>query len=753
MNGISSGLLAAFVWPALFWGGAGAVSVPILIHLLARRRFKRIRWAAMAFLRMAEQRNRRRVRLEDFILMMMRCLAVLLLAMLIARPFFRPEGLAALLGGSERTERIFVIDDSFSMGYASGDDTVFDRAKRGATQLIDLLREQSPRDTVTVLRTSAIDAPVATGVYLDTRLTEDLSARLEGMTVSQHALSPRDVFQAVRRLLDERTDAVNIAVYVLSDFQRVNWIAPDGQGDGNSSPIAPLAEWQGRDKELNLILVDVGDDRARNLSIANLSSRRSRFVAAVEETIVATVANHSDRAAEALNLEVFAGPSPQPTVTVERVGEGDTLDVSVSLAFERPGWNWTRVVLPGDALPIDDTRTLAVQATEAARVLIVNGEPSSDAFRDEVTLLVTALRPSGEVFSGNELEVIDETELEDVELSNFDAVLLANVYRVSETATAAMEAFVSGGGGLGLFLGDQVDPDFYNATLYADGLGLLPARLTERVAPAVATQLVADDYLNPVVRVFAGADNPLASLIQFEQYFATSLPAPTDGPETGPTLGLPKVIAHYADGNGTPAIIERSYGQGRVVMLTSSCDQEWNDWGKAPSYVVSILELSRYLTRGRGIANDLVVGVPIEFSIDPDTYADDVRVRTPAYPAEQEITLTAAPIEDRSGFWVRWDQTPTSGLYRFVLTRQTGEQESRAFAVNLDPDESDLRPALEADLKESLHEMDVHYVAGLESLGSVGDDARREFWKTLLIAAFVVLMGEQLLGWWFGRRT
>ena len=128
-------LAAAFITPALFYGGAAAVAVPILIHLLARRRFRRIRWAAMDFLIDAERRNRRRMRLEEWILLVLRCLAVLLLALLVARPFIIPSGAAAFLGGARRTERLVLLDDSFSMAYESGEGTSFSRAKDLTTRM------------------------------------------------------------------------------------------------------------------------------------------------------------------------------------------------------------------------------------------------------------------------------------------------------------------------------------------------------------------------------------------------------------------------------------------------------------------------------------------------------------------------------------------------------------------------------------------------------------------------------------------
>ena len=138
VNG-SAIMLAALVNPALFAAGAGAVAIPIIIHLLARRRFKRIRWAAMDFLVDAERRNRRRINMEDWILLALRCLAVFLIGLLMARPFLPPSGLPAGWRGSEQTERIFVLDDSFSMGYESANGTSFSKAKQAIRRLLSRL--------------------------------------------------------------------------------------------------------------------------------------------------------------------------------------------------------------------------------------------------------------------------------------------------------------------------------------------------------------------------------------------------------------------------------------------------------------------------------------------------------------------------------------------------------------------------------------------------------------------------------------
>ena len=117
--------------------GLAASAIPIIIHLLSKRRFRIVDWAAMEFLLDAERRNRRRIRLEHLILLLLRCLAVLLLALLVARPYLRPTGLAASAVGSARVEHVVLLDDSQSMEARLGSKTVFDEARRLLTALVE----------------------------------------------------------------------------------------------------------------------------------------------------------------------------------------------------------------------------------------------------------------------------------------------------------------------------------------------------------------------------------------------------------------------------------------------------------------------------------------------------------------------------------------------------------------------------------------------------------------------------------------
>ena len=140
-----------FLTPLLAWGMLlGAI--PIIIHLLNRRRFRRVEWAPMRYLKLTIQRNRRRIQIEELLLLLMRIAALVLLFFFLARPVLNPTGLERWLGSGGRSSQVVVVDDSMSMGYAAGDASAFQRARETAAALLAAAR---PQDRCTIATTSA----------------------------------------------------------------------------------------------------------------------------------------------------------------------------------------------------------------------------------------------------------------------------------------------------------------------------------------------------------------------------------------------------------------------------------------------------------------------------------------------------------------------------------------------------------------------------------------------------------------------
>ncbi len=124
----------AFLNPLLLFGIVG-IAAPIIIHLLARKKIKRVVWAAMRFLKNVVEKNQQRLSLEDLLLLLLRCLLLVLLALALARPSFKKGGLAGF--GDSNEAAIIAIDNSASMSQTDGTASRFAQAQQAAEEVLD----------------------------------------------------------------------------------------------------------------------------------------------------------------------------------------------------------------------------------------------------------------------------------------------------------------------------------------------------------------------------------------------------------------------------------------------------------------------------------------------------------------------------------------------------------------------------------------------------------------------------------------
>ena len=137
-------IMPSFGFTMFAVAGAVAAAGPIVIHLLNRRRFRVISWAAMDFLREAVKRNRRILKLRDILLLVLRTAAVLLFGLALARPYFAGSNTVAAESG-QPLHAILLVDNSMSMGYHSEGQTqtLLEEAKTTAKKMIEDLPDGS----------------------------------------------------------------------------------------------------------------------------------------------------------------------------------------------------------------------------------------------------------------------------------------------------------------------------------------------------------------------------------------------------------------------------------------------------------------------------------------------------------------------------------------------------------------------------------------------------------------------------------
>src|SRR5438094_1454869 len=113
-------LAASFVTPSFLAAGLLLASLPIIIHILNRRRYKIVHWAAMEYLLAAMKKNRRRLKFEQWLLLATRCAVLLFLGLALARPLGCAGNSVAALAAERTGLHVFIIDNSYSMAYEAG---------------------------------------------------------------------------------------------------------------------------------------------------------------------------------------------------------------------------------------------------------------------------------------------------------------------------------------------------------------------------------------------------------------------------------------------------------------------------------------------------------------------------------------------------------------------------------------------------------------------------------------------------------
>ncbi|MBN2448383.1 MAG: BatA domain-containing protein [Phycisphaerae bacterium] len=739
----SSALLALGFVNAALLGGTGLVAVPVIIHWLSRRRFRRIEWGAMRFVLEAERENRRRTRFEHWLLLMLRCLAMLLIALMVARPFVRPGLVGELLGRPEPVQRVIVLDDSASLQYTTAT-TDFERLREAAENLLSWIANEAGGMPLSIRTTSRPAESCFSSDHFGVAAGSEARAALRALEPGVARAEPARLCAALAKLV-AADDAARIDVFVLSDLQASDWL----RGNNQDSVFAALYGLNAR--RLRLVLVTPPEESRDNVAISELAIDQPHVVAGIPVTARVRVTNFGHQRADGFSLQFDIDDLPLPARTLEPLEPGEMRTIVQDVTCATPGFaTLTARLGQPDRFELDDKRCIAVHVREALRVLVVNGAPASDPRLDEVFLLRHALAPPGPLGSGVRVSELSPEQLDGADLRAYDVVLLCNVGPIASGARDALLRFVQTGGGLALTLGDNtLDAAAFNRVIHADGAELAPLPLSDAVDASAHPVGLVRTGEHALATALGDEAGRMSEYVRFRRYMRTG--AASDA------VPAPVVLARFDDDESTPALIERRVGDGRVLLFTSSINLAWNNWAAAVdgSYVVTLLELVQHLSRSEGHPASLVGGQPLNVVVSLDEYAPQAVFRSPHYPETPATSgvLEQAEVAGVERAVMRGPIADKLGTYTVELTPRSGAAEERPLCVNLDAAESDMRRATRAELDASLGEIRHTFATLGASTGQAEADSRRELWPILLLLLVVTLMAEQACAWWWGRVT
>jgi Aerotolerance regulator N-terminal len=773
-------LLSWLMHPAMLAAGAVAVSLPIIIHLLNRRRFRIIEWAAMDFLLEADRKNRRRVQVENLILLALRCLAMLLLGLLLARPFM-PGMLAAILRQKQRIERVVLLDDSLSQLAVQGTGTCFQAAQDHLLKLLETSARATDSDNwVTLFVTSQPDQPLLAWEPVTAATLPALVERVSGLECTEQPADYVASLNELGRYLQGQRENTGRDVGLLTDLRQRDWSG----GQGNSDPQAlkrALDEIGQLASRCTVIDTAAGNDgnlaivsvRGDDLLVANRALRFEVTVANYgptpvndvpvtleidgKTTLRDSIANIGAGRTEIVTFRHLfpalseaasnlGSPGAENSVPAEGTrGPSGIRNHRVVASIDRT--QLPAAVLQANLLAEDDTRGSAVRLLDGVPVLLVDGDPSPVPERSETHYL----RNLDVLGTGLVTTVASPADLETISLAGYRVVFLCNVDEISADRANSLEQWVRDGGAVVFMPGNQVRAAVFNDVFWRNGEGLSPVAL-DRVDgdPTMASwvSFEPDSQVHPALRTILGSDATGLTRVDVFSWWKT-LPLPE------PLQGSTSTAIRLNDSANSPAMIDRSLGAGRVILFNIPADGDWTMWPAVTgSWVPVMLDLIDYLAGSVSASSDVRIGEPVKWPVDLSAYQSRVVLRDPSGDRTETVAKLAGTDDSTDTVLASatFDPVRRAGFHEVLLQRTTGEEESVLFSAGLPPEESRLRRISPEDARANLFGEKFELVTAGTGLEGKVTGSTGEVWILIVVLLLAVLACEQFLAWWFGRR-
>lgn len=607
----------------LFLFGLLAVAIPVAIHLIRREKPPRVNFSSIRFLKQTTKKLVLFQQIQQWLLLAIRTLLIALIVFAFARPLFYQTPMANLMD-SEPQSLVLLIDSSLSMQYGEQ----FERARSEAERHIARL---NPADEVAVISFS--QAP---------RQVRDLSSDHAAMTGFLDGMDGPDYqvvrFQPALRLADELLASAQHdrqRVVMLSDFQ-----ASGMEGGDPSWMLGPGVAFE---------TVNVGDERVRNLSLADVRAPAELREGVSEYEILARVRSTGTVAVDQARVSLIIDGE---TVALEPVDLSERSEAVVILPaeFEAGGQYAGQVHVSGDDFDIDNRFYFSVDVLPRSQVLVINGAPSDNWYEDAAHWFSLALEGLDTPYQARTVIQDDFTA---AMLAGQDVVALLNTGSMSQAQQRALEQFVNQGGGLWLAPGERSDAQAFNEQ-FAE---LAPARLQslERMSDNDYLLIADRDRRHPILAPLDVEWNA-----RFRGYWQSE------------ALPGSEVIMQFD--NGAPAFLEMERGEGQVLMMTTPLDLSLSNLPLQGLYLPFVHEALDYLGDGQAGERAHRVGDLMDFRAD--LLADSSR-DTVTLPDGQQLPVSLEASTLRA-------EQP--GFFRL------GEQEASVIhAVNIPPGAGDMR--------------------------------------------------------------
>lgn len=539
-----------FLYPSFLWA-LMALAIPIIIHLFYFRRFKRVLFTNVKYLKEIKEETSNRNRLKNLLVLLSRCLAVAGLVFAFAQPYL-PTGDRIKSGINHIS--VFV-DNSFSMTAARQDIPLLDLAKDKARLIINSYSEE---DKFQVLSHDF------EGKHQRFVSKEDALAFVDEIQITPTVQMVDKIVKRQHQLME--TVSGNKISYIISDFQK------------SISDFSTIT-----DTTMEVNLLPLQSVNQKNISVDSVWFDGPIPFFNQNNKLVVRVRNNSGEDSEQVKLSFKKDGQDKPIGIVD-IPANSVITDTVSVNVDKAGWHEGIVSVTDYPIQFDDEYYIAFPVPDTIKALFIN-ESGSNRFMD-------ALFDGVPYFS---LANQNVNQLQYQQFVNFDLIILNDLKNISSGLNNELSQYLKSGGKVLIFPGKTSDIPSYNNFMAINGAGtIIGTNKSVKEVASINTEefIFSDVYINTSKNLKL----PKTTL-SFDINNSAS--------------GLQEKLLVYRD--GTSYLSKYKVGDGQLFVCAAPLDKESNDLVyNAEVFVPLIYKMAITTTKHKNLSYTISNNLAIE---------------------------------------------------------------------------------------------------------------------------------------------
>ena len=691
-----------FLNPAVLFGLLAA-SIPVLIHLLNLRKLKRIEFSTLAFLKELQKNKIRKIKLKQWLLLVLRVLIILFLVTAFARPTLKGVAIGGTTSAA-KTTAVFILDNTSSMSVVDSKGSYLNQAKATIKQILSLMQDG---DEVALILTGDPNNN-------DIKTTSNLGIfqkQVDAVKISDvSGLLNNAIVKAAKVL--SKSNNFNKEIYLLTDFQAGRLADQNSQSD--------LGEIL--NDRVRLYSFNYSGKKVFNIGIDDIKLNTQIFEKDKPLDFNVTVTNYSDQSVNNLVVSLFieGERSAQQSVSLN---PGESKILTLQAPVKQTGYVDGYAEIEDDEILQDDRRFISFYIPKEIPVIIFTDNPADSRFVD------LALSAAG---SGQTLLVTEKnlSQLNSTNLSQYDVVVIIGSESISNYDL--LNSYLNSGGKVLLMPGSKSTiQNFGNIT---KGLGIPSPTVAVGKEGATINPVNFDkvDFNHPVFQdIFSSKEKKNVESPEIYYHFKIS------------TEGKGANVISLTDGSSF--LSEYKTGKGKIFLFNTAPVLSWSNFPLKNLFAPLITKSIFYLSSKDNSSNQLIAGNPVEINLQNNS-SPQLRIEEPAYPTgspdnnEDYIDLGKQTNKN----FITYNNTNVVGNYKVYAGANLVDE----FSVNADPDESVTKYYSQSEFEDYLKK--INFKGKYFNINKNEDPVKiitqarfgSELWKYFLLIALLLALIE-----------